>query len=462
MTVRIKGGKTLHGEVPIVSNKNAILPALAASILTKDWMKYQYVPKSPDVIKLLNTLEHMGAIVRWNETSVSISCGSITTSKVPSEYIDGMQAGYLLAGPLLARFGEAIIPRAFGCRLGYRGPEDHLEYFSKLGVEYTLYETEVHFKLSKSIKENRPVISKQEPLFTLRQITYSSACVTPTENILMLLAATSGYETEISGIAQEPHVAQLIELLQKMGATINGKGSTISVIGSEKLKGINFIPEPDHVDYFGFAVTAAMTRSDLLFKMPTPLAPGIVHMNEFLERVGVQFKVELEGVRVYGSKSSFKPAATFPKADKDTYKINPGPWPMSPVDCLPSNIAWSTMNPDPVTATQAQNWSYTDGLKYVPVLKEMGARISSYDDQRVTVHGISGGNPYQLKATVTAPDVIEGARAVISCALAGGEYTIQNAQYILRRNPEFFNILKNSGADIEIENLEQSVEEVVM
>ncbi len=461
ITVKIRGGRPLSGEVAIVPNKNAILPAIAASVLTDETIEYHNLPFSPDVTKMLKALEKMGADVRDESASIFICCKNIKTHIVPSDQVHDIQAGYLFAGPLLARFGKASIPLSSGCRLGYRGYEDHAAYLEKLGVGFSVDDSYIHFQLHESIKDDRITIEPHGPLYNSRFILYKSPFVTPTENVLMLLSRTSRFETEISGIAQEPHIAQLIALLKQMGVSIKGKGSTVAIAGKEILSGGVFNAEPDHVDYFGFAITAAMTKGDILLRVPVPFSQGIAHMNEYLEESGVHLEKKEQGVFIWGSKSSFSPTATFPKADVGTYKVNPGPWPMFPVDCLPSMVAWSTMNQDPLTSTRLNNWMYTDGLKYAPVLKEMGAKITSLDDQRVTVQGTMQGNPYNFSATVTAPDVIEGARAVLSCALAGtGTYEIKNAQYILRRNPNFFDMLKKLGADVEVQYLSESMETV--
>ena len=457
ITATIKGGKVLSGEIMIVPNKNAVLPAIAASILTNETMTYHNLPFSPDVEKMLKTLSKMGAEVDDLSATIHICCKKIRTHKVPSDEINDMQAGYLFAGPLLARFGKASIPLSSGCRLGYRGFEDHAEYFKKIGVTFSVDDNYVHFEVRESIKDEELRVRNNEPLHEERTVLYNSAFVTPTENILMLLARTSRFETKISGIAQEPHVVQLIGLLRRMGVTIKGDGSTVSIIGKDILSGTSFTAEPDHVSYFGFAITAAMTKSDIMFRVPIPLPFGIVHMNEFLQETGIKLEVVENGVKIYGSQSSFTPSDTFPKFDVGIYKVNPGPWPMFPVDCLPSMVAWSSMNADPSTSTRLNNWMYGDGLKYASVLKEMGAKLS-FDDQRVTVQGTPSGNPYITSADITAPDVIEGCRAVISCALAGkGSYEIKNVQYILRREPHFFEILKACGADIEITRFEEVV-----
>ncbi|MES2225052.1 MAG: hypothetical protein V4478_03640 [Patescibacteria group bacterium] len=456
-TIKIRGGKPLSGVINIAPNKNAILPALLASILTDEAMTYKNVPESPDVKKILAALKEMGAAVAVNKNTVVICCKKISTHIVPSEHIREMQAGYLFAGPLLARFGKAAIPPSSGCQLGYRGYEDHAEYFKKLGIATSITEigtqTYVLFQRATPIKEERIVSHGKNQLYENRKVSYNNPLVTPTENILMFSAGKSCFDTELSGIAQEPHVAQLIDLLRAMGVEIKGKGSTLKIRNCMKLKGATFIPEPDHVDYFGFAVTAAMTKSDLFLQLP--VTESILHLSEFIVSMGIKLEVTDTGITVLGSQSLYKLSATFPRAnDAQTFKMNPGPWPMFPVDCLPSFVAWSTMNRDPNTSTISNNWMYDNGIQYVAPMQLMGGRILSFDNQRVTTAGIADRHPYRSSnLEVTAPKVIEGVRALISCALSSAEhseYTIHNADYILRRNPNFFEVLKRLGADITV------------
>ena len=189
MTVHIKGGKSLSGEVRIVPNKNAILPAIAASILTDEEMSYNEIPESPDVQKMLQALEQMGATVEKDTATVKICCKYIKTHEVPRKFIYDMQAGYLFIGPLLARFGKATIPIASGCQLGYRGPEEHLEYLRQLGVSCEIKDDMLHFKMEDEIKEERLVVI-EEDFERKRSVIYETPNVTPTENILMLFAKT--------------------------------------------------------------------------------------------------------------------------------------------------------------------------------------------------------------------------------------------------------------------------------
>lgn len=453
LIVSIRGGNQLKGSIEIVGNKNAVLPMLAASILTKETMVYTKVPRSPDAEKMLRALELMDAIVTYQWPQIMINCENLKNVPVP-DCIEGMQAGYLFIGPLLDRFGTATVPIASGCNLGYRGPEDHIYYFSELGVDASIDKStnSITFTVLEPFKEDRA--SAKSAQLEERSVTYVSRNVTPTENILMFLCGASRFVTEINGIAQEPHVVQLITLLRKMGARITGKGSTLVVEGViQDLKGVECTPDPDHVHYFGAVVETVMTKSDrpIIVRM----TPGIVHMNIFIKRMGIKLELTDDGVFVYGSKSSYSPDKTFPREVTDEgmtiYRMNPGPAPLFPVDCIASFIALSTMNAVEDTCTVIHNSMFTDGLSYARCLQQMGARLSYSKNEVVTYH-VKGGNPY-LKGnrnTILIPDIIEGCRAVNSCALSGGYHILSNADYVKRRNPTYIEDLKASGADIQI------------
>lgn len=453
LTVRIKGGKSLDGTIEIVSNKNAVLPALTASILSDKPIYYNNIHRTPDVQKILNALILMGAKVADNDSRIAIWTEHLNTWEVPSS-VEGMQAAYLFVGPLLARFGQASVPITSGCNLGYRGPEDHIAYLSKLDVESSIKEGQIHFRLIESIKDERLVALDAD--IEKRKVTYLSRSVTPTENVLMLLAKTDRYETKLVGIAQEPHVVQLINLLRLIGVRITGEGSTLSVLGANHLGGtdVEFWPDPDHVHYFGAAVQAVMTKSNIMLK--TKLTENILHMNEFMKSMGIKFEITNEGVLILGRESSFNPDESFPKEIDENgstaYIMNPSPWPTFPVDCLPSFIAFSTMNSNMDSYTISNNWMFRDGITYAKAMKDMGANIT-YDRQRVITFPTESGNPYISSngKIIEIPSVIEGCRAILSCGLAGGDHIYTNAQYISRRDPHYFANLENDlKADIQI------------
>ena len=439
-TIKVTGSK-LSGSISIVSNKNAVLPCIVASLLTTETCTFKKTPKSPDVLKIIKTLEHLGAEVVWSaEDTLQITCKNITTGVLP-ESIRGIQAAALFAGPLLVRVGECSIPRSVGCKLGFRGYEGHVDYLAAAGV--VAEETEDIILFKKSVNEISSHCEFIQPL------------VTPTENLLMFLAGASTTDVEISGIAQEPHVACLIKMLGKMGAVITGKGSVVSVTGSKELKGahMDFSEEPDQVDFFGVVVSILATKSDVDIQLGCKAPSSIIHMMKFLVSTGAVMSLDesQEVVHVQGSKSSFHPINSFPKAGESTWKLDPGPWPAFPVDCLPSFVTWACMNEQSGTKTVIQNWMYENGLRYGDCLRDMGARVSHLEDQKITVEG-GVGNPFHRSVRVRAPEVIEGVRAVFIAALAATENTtieIQNVEPILRRNPEIFELYQNIGAKIE-------------
>jgi UDP-N-acetylglucosamine 1-carboxyvinyltransferase len=354
----------------------------------------------------------------------------------------------------LRRFKTVTVPIASGCNLGYRGPEDHIYYFSEVGVTSSISEdkTTITFTASEPFEDDRVNVNRSD--FEERSITYTSANVTPTENILMFLCGASRYRTELNGIAQEPHISQHINLMRSMGAKIFGKGSTLVVEGViQELHGTEFTPEPDHVHYFGAVIETAMTKSDR--QIHVRMTPGIKHMNTFIKKIGIDLEFNNKGVFVWGSRSSYSPNETFPREQDEsgltTYRMNTGPWPRFPVDCSASFIAWSTMNNIPNTRTAIYNDMYTDGLKYAKCMQQMGAEITIGKNEVIT-HYVKDGNPYlkSCRETIMIPNIIEGCRAINSCALSGGYHILDNANYVDRRNPTYIKDLQDSGADIQI------------
>jgi UDP-N-acetylglucosamine 1-carboxyvinyltransferase len=440
-SIKVTGSK-LSGTISIVANKNAVLPSIIASLLTTETCTFKKTPKSPDVLKITKSLEHLGAEVVWtSEDTLQITCKNITSGILP-ESIRGIQAAALFAGPLLVRVGECRIPRSVGCKLGFRGYEGHVDYLSAAGVVAEETEDTILFKTTNS--QPATYCEFMQPL------------VTPTENLLMFLSGVNGQEVEVSGIAQEPHVACLIKMLRLMGATITGKGSIVSVKGSQDLKGveIDFGEEPDQVDFFGVAVSILATKSDVDIDLGCKAPSSIMHMMKFLISTGAVMNLDENQtvVHVQGSKSSFHPISSFPKAGESTWKLDPGPWPAFPVDCLPSFVTWACMNEQVGTKTVIQNWMYENGLRYGDNLRDMGARISHLEDQKIIVDG-GTGNPFHRSTRVLAPEVIEGVRAVFIAALAATETTtieIERVQPILRRNPDIFKLYQQLGAKIEV------------
>jgi UDP-N-acetylglucosamine 1-carboxyvinyltransferase len=418
--------------------------------------RYKNVPKSPDVLKILDALKELGAAIRVDQEEGNVMDLSIRTSEQMktdvSECLKEVQSAYLLVGPLLARFGRCTIPRPLGCQLGFRGYESHLNYLRSFNV--TVEEIAGDRLLFSYKKKDLPLVAKG--ISSPRVIeSFSDAAVTATENLLMFLSLYP--ETvRVSGIAEEPHVRDLIAFLGTMGASIGGNGNSRDISGMQKLRGGTYVAGPDYVEFFGSIVLALMTRSNLILHVPIrDLA--LHHMVHFARQYGAQIEVTDDGnggenFQVNGSDYVWLPAPDFPKAGMREFKLTPRPWPGFPVDCLPAAIALSTMNRNPETSFMAINWMYENGLLYPQAMRHMGAHIPLLEDQRVLIMGTSG-NPFTSSRRIVAPNVIEGVRALILCGLSAGEgieIIIDNVDPIFRRNPGIVKQLQSLGADIEL------------
>lgn len=454
--IKIKGGKPLKGELSVEVNKNAVLPVLCATMLSKEDCVMYNVPQSPDVQKILQAIKELGGVYTWDNKKLTVNCKNLQDKPV-SDCVNDIQSAILFLGPLLARFGSVNIPVAIGCKLGRRGPEDHIEYLSHLGMEVS--ENSENNRMLFSVNRNNlmedQLVQISNDILT-KHIIFSETSVTPTENLLMFLSCVTKFDVKIDGIAQEPHVRFLTKILQKMGMHIIGEGSILTTRGViDKMRGFecDFIEEPDHVDFYGHAVMVALTGGTVLLKCT--VSASIRHMIEFLKKTGVYCEITKEGVLVDATQSSFSLIPGFPRATEDVYKINPKPWPGSPVDCVPSEIALHAFSGRGYKIT-INNWMYEDGLSYIPQLNEMGANITVFDTgfgkQKALIESVLHEHePKSKQVNIQGVPVIEGVRAIISCALASPhEVTIKDISPILRRSPNFISKLLALGADIEI------------
>jgi len=462
--LEIIGGKPLFGEMPVEVNKNAVLPVLCATILTKKDCVLHNVPKSPDVLKILQALEEMGAQYYWRkpkEATLVINCGSLK-NKAVSNCVADIQSAILFVGPLLARFGEANVPVAIGCKLGRRGPEDLLHYLDILDVKTTADQDEkrLFFSINKKKFMSEEIIQSSIETIT-RHSTLEKKAVTATENLLMALSFVTKFDMKVDGIAEEPHVRFLTKILKEMGMNISGEGSILYVKGSfGPLKGFecDFAYEPDYIDFYGHAVTVALTRGNVFLKCYVTYA--IKHMVGFLKNVGISCVICENGVRIQGNRSSFIFSPGTSKITEDVYKLNPRMWPGFPPDSIPAAMALFSQHGQNRKVV-IDNWMYENALSYAPDLEKMGARIEIFD----THYGYQMAEIFSLPQSpneeillfddqntfIEGVGVIEGTRSLISYALQKeGKTIIKSIDPLLRRSPDFYAKLQNIGADIKI------------
>lgn len=432
-TIKVTGGRPLKGEVTPVPNKNSILACLPACILTDEDVYYHNVPKSTDVIKMLEMLRLLGAEVDDSEySSIRINCAGLKSYKVDKELGSLIRSSIVFAGPLLARFGVCEVPVPGGCVLGKRSISAHIDPFSKVGVK-------VEFIDDGYVRFTAPKIVETE--YAVWQF---EASVTGTENFLLYCAGIES-KVEITSCACEPHVFELETLLSAMGAKIEGAGSNrVTISGSKRLAGAHFTPGPDFVDIAGICVASAVTRGDLLIigANVDRISGGIV---DTIRKFGVSIEERGDDLVVKGSNglSIDLREAGFPLAGDDLPKFVPKPWPGFPIDALPAIVVLACKLKGRILI---QNWMYETGLDYIRELSAMGASIFMSDPQRIIVSG-----PAKFKSgKISVPGIIEGAKAIFLASLCDDvTTTIEGVEILKRRYTDIFDLYRRLGATIE-------------
>ncbi len=430
--LRITGGRKLEGTVTPISNKNSLVAVLPAAILTNETVTYKNVPGTSDAAKILQILKLLGAEVNQDATGeVKINCSRIKHYKVDRALGGQFRASLMFAGPLLARFGIAEIPLPGGCDLGMRSISAHLDSLTKVGVKFKYADGIVRFVAPKKTAKSYDVWQLE-------------ASVTATENLL-LYAAGTGAEFTITDAACEPHVSELLRMLQTMGATVEGIGSNkVYIKGSKKLGGASYEPGPDFVDVAGLMVAAAVTDGKIRIKGANvpEVVNGMINwfelFNVMIEREGGDLIVSRKGELWVDTVNSGVPMAA-----PGLPKLYPRPWPGFPVDAIPVMAVLASKSKGRVLL---KNWMYESGLEFVRELNAMGADIFVSDPERVIVSG-----PVTFKGgVVVSPNVIQACKAIFIAALCDPVVTeIHGVDILRRRYPNVFETYTSLGAIIE-------------
>ena len=241
----IEGGVPLSGTIVPAGNKNAALPLLACSLLTDEEVVLHNVPRIRDVDAMLRLLENLGVTTEWRDSNtVSLQAGNVTGTDVDAALAERIRASFLVAGPLLGRFGSALMPPPGGDVIGRRRLDPHLDAFRALGA---------------TVASQRVYRIEAGDGLHACDFFMDEASVMATENALMAAALTPG-STVIHNAASEPHVQDLARLLMQMGARIEGIGSNLLIIhGQEELGGADYAIGPDHIEIGSFIALAALS-----------------------------------------------------------------------------------------------------------------------------------------------------------------------------------------------------------
>jgi len=419
----ITGGAALSGEITAAGNKNAALPILAACLLTEEELVLSNVPRIRDTETQIAVLEGIGVSAEWSgEHELRLRADGVTETAPDEQLSARIRASFLLAGPLLARFGEARMPPPGGDFIGRRRLDPHLDAFRDMGARV---EGEREIVISAPAGGLKPCgIFMDEP------------SVMATENALMAAALTPG-PTTISNAASEPHVQDLARLLVKMGAQIDGIGSNVMTVhGRDRLGGAEHRICADHIEVASFMALAAVTGGELRIRDAEP--DDLITIRRHFRRLGLQSMIEGADVLVPPDQR----LAVRDDIGDAIPKIDDGPWPAFPADLTSIALALATQARGTILIFEKM---FENRLFFVDKLVAMGARITLCDPHRAIVSG-----PSRLHGErVESPDIRAGMAMLIAALCADGTSEIGNVVQIDRGYERIDTRLRDLGARIE-------------
>jgi UDP-N-acetylglucosamine 1-carboxyvinyltransferase len=416
----VEGGHRLEGTIEPSGNKNAALPIIAAALLTEHPVTLENVPRIRDTETLVELIRSIGATAEWRQrNTLDIHAKSIRSADLDPVLCARIRASILLAGPLLARCGEVMLPPPGGDVIGRRRLDTHFLAFEQLGASVVATDR----------------LEFRAPRLTGADVFLDEPSVTATENALMAAVAAHG-TTHLRNVASEPHVQDLAHFLIALGARIEGIGTnTIVVHGPATLGGTRYSIGPDHIEVGSLIGLAAVTRSPLRIARA-----GVGHLRSIrmgFERLGIVCEVDGDDL-VVPSDQTLKIRDDF---GGHVPKLEDQPWPAFPADLMSIAI---------VTATQCDGVilmfekMFESRMFFVDKLISMGARIVLCDPHRAVVAG-----PSRLKgAPMTSPDIRAGMAMLLAAVCAKGVSTINNADQIERGYERIDERLNALGARI--------------
>ena len=411
----VNGGNKLFGEVTVSGAKNAAVAIIPAVILCDEPCRIENIPNISDVTLIATILQELGAIVtRVNKSTLDIDPRPINTYVATQDSVRGMRASYYLLGALLGRFHNAKVALPGGCNFGVRPIDQHLKGFALMGAKNEL----INGAIIESTSDRR--------LHGAR-IYFDTGSVGSTMNIILAAVKAEG-QTIIENAAKEPHIVDLANFLNSMGANIRGAGTdVIKIRGVEYLKGITYSIIPDQIEAGTYMAAAAATRGKITVNNITP--KHLDSISSKLREMGVEVEEYDEAVVVDATKRPL-----------NRVNVKTMPHPGFPTDCQPQFAALLAS----VSGTSIMNESVWDNrYQYIAELVRMGAKISV--EGRLAI--IEGGAPL-TGAPVKATDLRAGAAMIIAALVAEGTTYISSISYIERGYEDVIEKFRALGADI--------------
>jgi len=418
----IDGGIALSGTVVPAGNKNGALPILAASVLTEDEVVVRNVPKIKDVGAMLALLEALGVRIEWLSDHEVVLCaaGIDPRADMDRDLSERIRASFLLAGPLLARFGRVRMPPPGGDVIGRRRLDPHLDAFRALGA---------------TVEHDRDIELRASAGLRAGDVFMDEPSVMATENALLAAARTPGM-TVIGNAACEPHVQDLARMLVSMGAGITGIGSNVlTVNGTADLHGCDHTIGPDHIEIGSFMALAGATGGELRIR---DTIPGDLRMIRLVfERLGLRSELDGNDVIVPGGQEMRMAR----DAGEHKITVQDGPWPAFPADLTSIAVALATQSDG---TALIHEWMFENRMIFTDKLVLMGADITLCDPHRALVSGTS-----RLRGErVESPDIRAGMAMLIAALCAEGRSEIHNIRQIDRGYERIDERLRDLGARI--------------
>lgn len=409
----IKGGTPLHGEVTIGGAKNAALGILAAAIMTNETVVIDNLPNVRDINVLLDAIAGIGATVRRIDPHVvEINGSTIGDVAIDSDTIRKIRASYYLLGALLGKYNSANVSLPGGCDIGSRPIDLHLKGFRALGATVSI---------------EHGMINASADHLTGNHIFLDTVSVGATINIMLAACMAEG-KTVIENAAKEPHIVDVSNFLNSMGASIKGAGTDkIRITGVESLHGSEYSIIPDQIEAGTFMIAAAATRGDVLIKNVIP---------KHLEAISVKL------VEIGATVEEFDDAVRVTCNDRLSHtQIKTLPYPGFPTDMQPQIATLLALSTGTSTVTES---IFENRFRYVDELTRMGASIKVEGNVAI-IEGVEGFTG----ASISAPDLRAGAALVVAALVADGYSTVDSIHYIERGYESFEDKMAALGASME-------------
>ena len=416
----IHGGRPLQGEIRASGSKNAVLPMIAAALLTEEEVVLENVPSIRDVDVMLEIAGQIGAEVSRLDDRVTIKGANLTDAPLPSELCEKVRTSVLFVAPLLHRLGRAKLHPPGGDGIGRRRLDTHFYGLRQLGV--TVDEVEFEFTAQERMEG--------------ALIFFDEASVTATEHILMAASLAKG-TTTILNATSEPHVMDLALLLIGMGADIEGLyTNTLRVTGVERLHGATHRVVSDHIEVGSYLALAAATGGGITIH--DTVRGHYWMMNRVFERFGIQLEIKSDRIVL--------PSGQTPKIQPDAGgavpSVDDGPWPQFPTDMMSPFLVLATQSEGTILFFEKM---FEGRMYFVDPLIQMGANAIICDPHRVI---ISGRSPLRGQ-TVRSPDIRAGMAMIIAALCATSRpCVVQNAEIVDRGYERVEEKLRSLGADI--------------